>query len=45
MWEMLGENLVIWLTIRMNLLSSVIKDGGFIAKKAAVFFGSGEILL
>ena len=42
---MLGENLVIWLTILMNLLSSVIKVGGFIAKMAVVFFGPSEMPL
>ena len=43
MWAMLGENLVIWLILPMNLLSSATEDGGFIVKLAVVYFGSGEI--
>ena len=42
---MLGENLLIWFTIAMNLLNSVTDVGGLIFLIASVFFGSGEIPL
>ena len=42
-WAMFGENLPIWLTIPINLQSSVTEDGDFIAEIATVFCGSGEI--
>ena len=38
MWATLG-----CMITSMSLLNSVIKDGGFIAKMAVVFFESGEI--
>ena len=42
-WAMFGENFVIWSTVPIYLQSSVTDVGGFIARIAAVFCGSGEM--
>ena len=37
--SMLGENLLIWFTIPINLFSSYTKECGFLAKIALAFLG------
>ena len=41
---MLGENLLIWFTILINLLSSVIEEADFIAKITVASLGQGDTI-